>query len=406
MSYLLNNQVGFAVPYADASFRLRASTPLTLFEHNNQYGTNPYKWDTQVSGTGSITDTNSSSSTSLSTGGTASGASAIRQSRAYYRYQVEKSFLVGHAFNFGAGVTGVSKKIGYYDANNGVYIEQNGTTINIGFRQAGVDTRIPQASWNVDTMNGAGPSGQTFNPADTQAVAFDMLGTLSVRIYLLMNNNMYLVHQYSASNISGAYGPYTANLTSRADIVNTTTVASASTMIIGNVNIVSEGATEESAAYNFAAGNGVTTLAVTTRRPIFSIRANTTGPNRTIQNFGQIIAKSLNVYASASVYYELVVNGTLTGATFAALNANSVAMTDVAATALSGGTTVSSGYIAVASGGGPGVTNDLSISNALSLYFPIVYSSLLNTQDTLSIVCTSFTGSANCAGSLSWTELY
>jgi hypothetical protein len=405
MTYLFNNQVGFAVPFPDASFRLRVSNPLTLFEHNNQYGTSAFKWDKQTSGTGTITDTTATSSTVLATGGTASGAGAIRQSRVYWRYQVEKSLLHGHAFNFGTGVTGVVKRIGYYDSLNGVYIQQNGATISLGFRQNGTDTLVAQSSWNVDTMNGTGPSGQTFNPADTQALVVDQLGTLSFRFYLIMNFNQYLVHEYTAANISGSYAPYTANLTSRAEITNTTTVASSSTFTVGNVNIVSEGAQEEAPSYNFGASNGITTRSVGTAAPVpvFSLQAKTLGPDGVSRNYGQFRGLQYNIYASAAVYLQFIVNGTLTGATFTSAGSNSIVQYDVAATAISGGTTIDANFVTPNSTGG-GATGE--IANPGYNRFPYVYSSLLNTQDTISVTAMAFTATANVSVAAVWTEFY
>jgi hypothetical protein len=403
MSYLFNNQVGFIPPYADASGRLRSSTPLTLLEHNNQFGTTSSKWDKLLTGTGTLTDTTASGTTTLSTGGTASGASAIRATRAYQRYQVQKSLQVGQAFIFGAGVTGVSKKVGYFDANNGVYFEQLGATLNVVVRSGGVDTKVAQGSWNVDNLNGSGPSGMTFNPLGLQGLSIDFLGTLLIRFNLIYNGTAIPFHVISAGNVASPVIPATANLTVRQEIVNTTSVASTSTLTVANINIDSEGAVEEAVAYNFSASNGTSTIAVTTRRPILTVQAKTLGIDGTSRNYGQILPIAVNTYcASISVYLEFVVNGTLTGASFNSVNANSIANFDVAATAISGGTVINSNYIAPGSGGGAnGITTQPAFNK-----FPYVYSSLLNTQDTITVVATSLGASTNVSASIVWSELY
>jgi hypothetical protein len=402
MSYTFNNQVGFVLPYYDASGRLRASTPLTLFEHNNQFGTNPSKWDKLLSGTGTLTDTTATGTTTLSTGGTASGASAIRATRAYQRYQVQKSLQVGQAFLFGSGVTGVSKKVGYFDANNGVYFEQLGSTLNIGIRQAGVDTKIAQGSWNIDNLTGSGPSGMTFNPLALQGLSIDFLGNLLIRFTLIYNGTAVPFHIINAANTVTPIIPNTANLTVRQEIVNTTTVSSSSSLIVANVNVDSEGAVEEAVAYNFAASNGATTISVTTRRPIITLQAKTLGVDGVTRNFGQILPISVNVYGTVSLYLEFIVNGTLTGASFNSVNANSIANVDVAATAISGGTLINANYLAPGSGGGAnGITTQAAFNK-----FPYVYSSLLNTQDTISVVATSLGAASTTSASFVWSELY
>lgn len=400
MTYLLNNKVDFIDSAVDAATRLRVSTPLTLFEHTNQYGTSPFKWDTQVVGTGSITD-NVSGTTTLSTGGGAINASAIRATRAYIHYQAGKSFYSGLSVNFGNGLAGVSKKAGLYDANNGVYFEQNGSQMNIGVVSGGTTFTIPQASWNVDKVDGAGPSGLTFNANASNNFRFDFYGGLGIRFYIYINGRCTLVHALeNASVVSPAVpSPQTQNLTLRAEITNLATVATASTMTVSNANSMSEGSNEAVPQYSWAAGNGAVTKPVTTtRRPIFSIRADTTGPGRSIRNYGLIIPYSVDIYMDASIYYEVVINGTLTGASFSALNNNSLADIDTSATAISGGTTVVSAPL--------GTTARSGLSRDVSTLFPLVYSSLQNTQDTLSIVCTAFGGTANCSGAVSWLEYY
>lgn len=402
MSFLFNNQVSFATPYYDTSGRLRTSTPFTLFEHNNQFGTTASKWDKQTVGTGTLTDSTATGSTTLSTGGTTSGASSIRATRAYQRYQVQKSLQVGQAFIFGTGVTGVSKKVGYFDALNGVYFEQLGSTLNVVVRQAGVDTKVAQGSWNIDNLNGSGPSGMTFNPAALQGLSIDFLGNLLIRFTLIYNGTAIPFHTISAGNVVSPVIPNTANLTVRQEIVNTTTVASSSTLIVANVNVDSEGAVEEAVAYNFSASNGTSTIAVTTRRPILTLQAKTLGIDGTSRNYGQILPIGVNIYGTVSLYLEFIVNGTLTGASFNSVNVNSIANVDVAATAISGGTLINSNYVAPGAGGGAnGITTQTAFNK-----FPYVYSSLLNTQDTISIVATSLGASSTTTAALTWSEYY
>lgn len=400
MTYLFNNQIDFVDQAIDAATRLRVSTPLTIFEHNNQYGTVPFKWDTLTVGTGYITD-NVSGSTTLSTGGGAVNASAIRATRMYLHYQAGKSFYVGLTVNFGVGTTNVSKKAGFYDANNGVYFEQNGSQMNIGVISGGNTATIPQSSWNIDPVDGSGPSGLTFNPNATNNFRFDFYGSLGIRFYIYINGRCTLVHKLENASVPtpSVASPQTQNLTLRAEVTNLATVASETTMLAYNANAMSEGANEQVAQYSWAAGNGASTKQVTTtRRPIFSIRADTTGIGRTIRNYGQIIPYSVDMYLDASIYYELVINGTLTGASFSALNTNSLADIDTAATAITGGTTVIAGPL--------GASSKSSLTNDVSNLFPLVYSSLKNTQDTLSIVCTAFGGTANCSAAVSWLEYY
>jgi hypothetical protein len=410
MSYLFNNQIDFINQNMDATARLRTSSPLTLFEHSNQYGTNPYKFDTLTSGTGSITEPSgmSSSGTVLSTGGTASGAQAVRATRSYMHYQTGKSLFVGSSFTFGTGATGCSQRIGYYDANNGVFLQQIGTALSLVIRSSSsgspVDTTIAQASFNIDALNGSGPSGYTWLASGSQNVRFDFLGSTSIRCYLYINGRYWLFHQMENQGTSQT-SPVTPNLTVRAEVVNTAAASATATLTVTNQSVLAEGSESPFYSATYSAGNGVTTITPTARRPLCSIRANTTGPlGTTTRNFGQIIPTSANMYTAGTVFVEVVYNPTLTGASFSAAGSESLALKDTSATALTGGITIATGFFT--SAGGFLTTPSGAGFADISLQFPLVYSSLLNVQDTLSIVVTPIGTGAATAGNLTWNEIW
>lgn len=387
----------------DPAGRSRISTPLTLFEHNNQSGTNVFKWDKAVVGTGSIVDTQASGLTTLSTGGGLVNASAVRASRYYVRYQVGKAVFFGTSFNFGVGVSGVAKRVGFFDANNGAFVEQNGSTIAMVTRMGGVDTRVPQPQWNEDPLDGTGPSGIVLNPTTLQDLRMDFFGGLGIRFFLYLNGQFIPVHKVQNANNLTPSSIGTINLTLRQEIVNLSGVAGASTLTVYNSNLMSEGATEQAVAFIGSSGRGTSSAVVNTRRPIFTIQSNTLAIDGVNRNFGQIIPVSLSVLTDANIYLELVQNGVLTGASFSSVSVTSIANKDLSATVISGGAIPFNEYV-TATGNGANTTGSLSTS--VVSQFPLVYSSLQNTQDTLSIVATSMTGTANVAVALNWEELY
>jgi hypothetical protein len=409
MSYIYNNQVTFASPDVDSASRLRVSNPLTLFEHNNQYGTNVFKWDTSTSGTGTLTDPSSagtSGATVLATGGTVSGASAVRQTRQHFRYQIGKSLFGGCSFVFGTGVTNVVKMVGYYNQLNGVYLQQNGTTINIGVRTnasgSEVDTLIPQSSWNVDQLNGSGPSGYTFNANDINDFRWEFFGTIGIKFYMYCNGTFQLIHTIQNASNNSFDAPVFLNLTIRQEIYNNGTAAATSSMSVYNANLMSEGADTVFPTYDFCAGNGITSIAVTTARPVLSIQAKTTGPN-SARNYGSILPVSFWIYASGSAYIQLYINGTLTGPSWTSVAATSITNYDISSTAITGGAIIGAGYLGGVSAGPAG---SAYVQVPAAQQFPLVYSALLNTQDTLSVVVTSFTGSISVNASINWSEIY
>lgn len=230
----------------------------------------------------------------------------------------------------------------------------------------------------------------------------DFIGTNAVRLYYHYNGVYWLVNVFEVTNSANMLPtrmPATPNLTLRKEILNLTTTASAATLVVGNCNVTGEGASEPVPTYIFGAGRGTALKAVTTRVPVFSIQAATTiNSNR---NYGWINPLEFNLYADAAAYYELLYNATLTGAVFSSVDSKSLVNKDVAATAVSGGTPLTCGYLATGTGNAA-----ISGVSTARLNFPLVYSSLLNTQDTLTLVATALTGTSNIGAAMQWEEYY
>jgi len=164
--------------------------------------------------------------------------------------------------------------------------------------------------------------------------------------------------------------------------------------------VQSEGA-EQARGFPRTAGNGVTTIGVTARRPILSIRPKATYNSRT--NRGHIELAEFDITASTNnSYIEIVVGGTLTGASFASVGADSIAEFDVAASAISGGVSIKGGYAITGSGVVRGI-----LSSEADIRNPLVLSqidALTATQTPISIVATPFSGTSNLSGTFNWHE--
>lgn len=398
-------QVNVASGQADAFGRIRIASPDNLFSSNFHYDLNPLFWVTSTASGGSVTANTAQSSATLSTGGTTSGAVAILQSKRYFLYQAGKSQQIIMTGVMGALKANVTQRIGYFDDNNGVFFQQNGQALSVVVRSnttgSPVDISIPQSQWNLDKADGTGPSGIKLNTSYAQIffIDFEWLGTGRVRWGFYFNGILVYVHQFLYANTSTT-GPYmnTGSLPVRYEIRNTATADSTTTMLATCQSVASEGGQEFPASISFTASNGITTISVSTRRPILSISPKTTFNG--VTNRSQIIMDDLEVITgSNSVFWELVYNGTLTGASFASVDANSLMNFDVAATAITGGTVLLSGFV-------PGSTGSASqkITLDISKELPITLDFAGSTADILSVVCTSFTGSSATAAALTWDE--
>jgi len=153
----------------DAFGRLRTSSPLTLFDSSHRYRDNNL-WSGLVVGTGSTVGFSTAQGLVNLTVGVGSTASIIRETTKVFSYQPGKSLQVLNTFVMNPAKTNLRQRVGYYGADNGMYLELDGSNLYFVERTfvPGVvtETRIAQANWNIDTMLGAGhlnPSGVTLD---------------------------------------------------------------------------------------------------------------------------------------------------------------------------------------------------------------------------------------------------
>lgn len=384
--------------------RVGGNTP-SLFDSAMQYGTYPLLWESSLTGTGSATFVANQSAVRLRVA--ASGDIVVRQSHQYIRYQPGKSQLVMMTGTLGALTANTRQRIGYFDANNGVFFEQDGVNVKVVQRSfvtgSVVDTPINQSSWNIDKFDGTGPSGVTLDTSKSQIFVIDLqwLGVGRVRFGFSVKGRTFYCHQILNANANAGVYMSTADLPMRYENQATGTIGGSVDMFQFCSSVVSEGGFDTTTGPGFSntANNGTTAISVTTRRPVLSIRPKATF--NSIVNRGMILPQNYQVLvASTTILVELVYQGTLTSASFSSVDTNSIAEFDVAATAISGGTVIDSFYISAQAN--PHVANLQQIFQKIVLALNIAGSS----PDNLSIVCTAFTGTATVNGAFTWKELY
>ena len=393
-------------PIIDAFGRLRVSNPTTLFDSQFEYNTLPLLWETVLVAGGTATHLPDESAIRLRVT-TDSGDKVTRQSRQYIRYQPGKSQYIVMTGVLGAVKTNVRRRIGYFDDENGYFFQQIGANIEVVHREfttgSVVDGRFVQADWNLDTMDGNGPSGVTLDFTFSQIFVVDLewLGVGRIRYGFNIDGKIIYCHEMLHANDLTTPHTTTANLPLRYEIENTGTAASNSDLLQICQTVISEGGFNEDKGQIGSASNGITAISVTTRRPILSVRPKATF--NSIVNRAEVIPLGVSVFAGAqNVFWELVYDGTLTGASYASTNANSIVEKDIAATAISGGIVVASGFIAAGGAGGKGGGESADITSKLLLGSNIAG----DVFTPLSLVATAFTSTATVHGELSWKELY
>lgn len=390
----------------DAFGRLRVSDPQTLFDYQAQYDAGPLLWENVLTGSGTATHVANTASVALAVSGT-SGDKVVRQSREYIRYQPGKSQLILLTFAMNAAKANLRQRVGYFDANDGIFLEVTGTTVNIVRRTSTsgspVDTAIAKTNWSVDAFDGNGPSRVNIDLTKGNIFFIDMewLGVGKVRTgFAAPSGELRVAHEFQNANALANVYTKTANLPVRYEVENIGATSGASTFSAICASVMSEGGFEFGRGTPFSANSGTTVKSVTTEVPVLSIRPKATF--NSIVNRGSIILKEATGYVeTTSARFNLVYGGTLTGASFASANASSIAEFDTAASAISGGILIDSFYLP----GGAQIRTSAteSIISRLPLTLDVAGSNPIS----LTITATRIGGNGTCSvlASLTWQEL-
>ena len=199
----------------DAFNRLRVSNPLTMFDSSHRYADNNL-WATLTSGTAAATFNANEGLVDL-TVGTASGDQIIRETIKVFSYQPGKSLLVMNTFVFGTAKANLKQRVGYYGIANGLYFEREGSNLYFVERSSVtgvvVNTRVAQADWNQDPLNGTGPSGLTLDASKSQILYMDIewLGLGTCRLGFIINGQFIPAHNFNHANLTTTTYITTAN---------------------------------------------------------------------------------------------------------------------------------------------------------------------------------------------------
>jgi hypothetical protein len=321
----------------DAFGRLRVSEPFTLFDSQNRYAEDD-QFSSSTSGSGStVTFATNESSVNLNVG-TLSGGKTIRQTFRRMPYQPGKSMLILTTFCMNVAKANLRQRVGYFDENNGIYLEQNGTsepsfTIRTNTSGSPVNTNtVPQSSWNGDKLDGTGPSGIDLNLEVVQIFWTDLewLGVGNVRCGFIINGQLIICHTFQCANQTGKTKVYmeTAILPVRYEIENTDTTATSSTLKQICSTVISEGGYQQTVQDTIARRTAILGTISTTFLPIISIRLKSTRAGAVV------LLNRVNVLPTTNQSYEICImkNSTLTGASWTSLSTNMEY--DVTATAM------------------------------------------------------------------------
>lgn len=298
---------------------LRVAEKNTIVELKSVYGLSELR-DTTVG-----TVTNNSVEYVITTGALGTDVS--------YLQSIERGrYLAGFAAEAGIGVRTNSvptgdqvMRWGLFDDQNGAYFGVDSTGIFVAIRRqnqtpppAFNETIVYQNNWNIDSLDGTGPSGITLNLADGNIfqIVFTWYGFGVIEFRVVVQNpetlaqEVITVHRFKPLTETSFTDP---NLPLRGEADNGGTggnplelfVSGRQYSIIGNVN--PEFRITAASRSTTPPSSGTQALISFRRKPIFPA-----GSNRA--NSVSVKLQSLDLAPAAPLFYEVILGGTVAGA--------------------------------------------------------------------------------------------
>ena len=394
--------VAFSGSTVDAFGRLRISTPHTIFDNSFSVDAKPRLWGTVTANSGTSVFVSNISAIDMGVS-TALGSKSVRTTKQYFQYQPGKSLLSLNSFVMNEGKANLRQRVGYYDNNNGIFIEREGNTAYIVKRSSvsgtPVDTRIQQNVWNNDTLLGSGPSGKTLNLDKAQIFFTDVewLGVGSVRTGFVIDGEIIITHQFNHANLESNVYMTTATLPVRYEIENTGITTSSSNLKQICSTVISE-AGYSPTVITRSASTELAGLAMsqTAFRPLISLRLKTNHIDKVV------LPTRMDLFGlqSTPFAYKVIADANVSGGTWASLGSDSVIEYNANATTLnSGGADLLQGIFVGGTSAQPVIVNLKEHNHSFQLR-----ANATGTPEVFTIAVKSTTNNDDALGSITWEE--
>lgn len=237
----------------DAFGRLRVSNPSTILDTKQIFDNQPLFWDDQeVSGSG--TSSSHSTDTAMTTIGVSATTAGKRARQTFMRFNYEpgkSQLILMTGVLVSGGGAGITAAIGQFDDDNGLFFKYDEGTLKAVRRTStsgsAVDNEVASSSFNIDPMDGTGPSGVTLDLSKTQIIFinYEWLGVGRAVMGFVVDGQFAPAHEFLNTNSLSLVYMSTPNLPLRYEIENDGT-GQASTMGCICTSIMTEGGREDS----------------------------------------------------------------------------------------------------------------------------------------------------------------
>ena len=396
--------------------RLKTSNTETIFFNTFQYGKETDIWDEFVTGGASGIHNPNINRVDMSVS-QVSGSEIIRQTFNAQRYIPSRTSNLTFAVQFDLPVSGIRRRIGLFDYENGFYFEDGGNgeyycVLRSSTSGSINETRVPRSQWNGDKLDGTGPSEIVADPTKQQIVNFEYewYGGGEVTTSYLINGQLRRIHTFYAANVIDGPWCKTPFLPIRCELKNTTGGQATGRYHLhqGSNSLTSEGSTELfGSPISLSLPVDGKTIPKDNYYPLISIRLKSTDLK------GIVLPKRFqvsNAERNADIFYKLIKNANLVGANWQNHpDVNGFTQYDFSATgALGTGTAIQgqvldNGIVIYAAGGS-------SIELEPLIYYQIGRSGLNNTglspySETYTIaVAHNAAGNRNINACMTWIE--
>jgi hypothetical protein len=394
-------------PAGDAFGRARVSEPLTLFDSSHRYSDNGL-WATATGVSSDATFDANAGLVNLNVP-TTSGAYVKRETKKVFSYQPGKSLLVISTFDMSPAKTNLRQRVGYFNDDNGLYLQLEDSTLSFVERSlvtgSITETIANQADWNIDKLDGTGPSGITLDITKAQILWMDIewLGLGTVRLGFVIDGLFIHCHSFHHANRIASTYITTASLPLRYEIENLDDTASVSTLKQVCSTVISEG------GYELRGRQGAIGTPISTPRdltatgvayPVVSLRLKTS-PDRLDAIVIPTAASVLGVGNNAFFAWTLQSNATTSGGTWTSAGSDSSVEYNLSGVSSSGGRTLAKGYISSTTQS----TNAIDILKAALFQFQLQRNGFTNAPEEFSLLVETKVAGDDVYASVDWEEI-
>ena len=402
--------------------RMKVSPYQTVFFNTFQYGLETDVWDQELTSGGTATHNPNTNNVDMAVTSTV-GSKVIRQTKAAMRYIPGRTSTLTYAIRLQTPVTGIRRRFGIFDIDNGAYFEDAGViganglpeyNVVIRSKTSGsvVENRIPRSAWNGDKLDGTGPSGIVADP-DAQHminIEYEWYGAGQVTFGFVINGLNRVIHTFNHGNNIDLPWASTPFLPIRLELENLTGAAGTHYLYQGSNSLISEGEADK-LGIALSVTSPTTGTSMTTAHqwyPVLSLRLKAGALK------GIMLPRYFQVATSdnANIFYRIGINPVIPSVVTAGQNGpqpwldmqdpNSFVqyqtyIAPAAITDANQGRLVDSGFI-ITGGGGTRVRVDEDAA------YQLARSSLGTVSDVITIMCSSDGGNKSAIAAMTWIE--